>query len=101
MSLKINSSWKRLEIKLNSDQQKAVDSDNSHILCLAGAGTGKTTTMVERIARLVNEEGYSGYDFLVLTFTRKAAQNMRTKLLSQRPQTEVYKKRIGMLHSLS
>lgn len=57
--------------------------------------------MVERTARLVNEEGYSGYDFLVLTFTRKAAQNMRTKLLSQIPQSEVYKMRIGTFHSQS
>ena len=60
--------------KLNEQQQQAVDSTASKILCLAGAGAGKTATMIERISRLVSE-GANPSSILVLTFT-----NARTNI---------------------
>lgn len=63
---------------LNEQQQAAVDSNADRILVLAGAGAGKTFTMLERINRLV-EEGTHPNNILVLTFTNKAAFDMRDR----------------------
>lgn len=64
--------------KLNKEQQQAVDSTYSKILCLAGAGAGKTATMIERISRLV-KEGADPQSILVLTFTNAAGFEMRER----------------------
>lgn len=63
---------------LNEQQNKAVESDAKKILVLAGAGTGKTTTMLSRISRLINE-GINASDILVLTFTNAAASEMKSR----------------------
>jgi DNA helicase-2/ATP-dependent DNA helicase PcrA len=60
-------------------QQQAIDSDSSFILMVAGAGAGKTRTLVHRIARLVRE-GTSPKSILCLTFTRKAAGELKERL---------------------
>lgn len=67
--------------KLNEQQQAVVDSNSDRILVLAGAGAGKTHTMLERINRLV-QEGTSPNNILVLTFTNKAAFDMRDRYRS-------------------
>lgn len=64
--------------QLNTQQAAVVNSDASHLLVLAGAGAGKTHTMLERINRLVND-GISPFEILVLTFTNKAAFDMRDR----------------------
>ena len=64
--------------KLNDQQQSVVDSDADKILVLAGAGAGKTHTMLERINRIINE-GENPKHILVLTFTNKAAFDMRDR----------------------
>lgn len=63
---------------LNSQQQKAVDSRSKKIVCLAGAGSGKTFTLIERISKLV-DEGVKPASILVLTFTKAAAFEMRER----------------------
>ena len=66
---------------LNDIQAKAVNSDSNKILLLAGAGSGKTYCMLERIKRLIND-GVDPNSILVLTFTNAAAFNMNhNKLL--------------------
>lgn len=65
---------------MNEMQTKAVLSDSNKILVLAGAGTGKTTTMLARISRLV-ETGVSPSEILVLTFTNAAACEMKDRYL--------------------
>lgn len=65
---------------MNEMQIKAVMSDSNRILVLAGAGTGKTTTMLARISRLV-ESGISPSEILVLTFTNSAACDMKDRYL--------------------
>lgn len=63
---------------LNAQQLEAVNCMDSHILCLSGAGTGKTHTMLSRILRLVND-GVPASSILALTFTNAAALEMRTR----------------------
>ena len=63
---------------LNKAQEGAVKSKHNKILCLAGAGTGKTYTMLERIKRQISE-GVDPTSILVLTFTNAAAFNMNQR----------------------
>ena len=62
-------------MKLNTEQQYAVDSTAKNILCLAGAGTGKTATMIQRIVKVAKED--TPDSILVLTFTNAAAVEMK------------------------
>ena len=63
---------------LNTEQQFAVDCNDAKILCLAGAGAGKTKTMIARIVRLVND-GVDPKRILALTFTNAAAFEMKER----------------------
>ena len=63
------------ESELNIIQLEAVKQLEGPVLVVAGAGTGKTKTLIYRVARLV-EEGVDPENILLLTFTRKAAENM-------------------------
>ena len=60
---------------LNEAQLRAVMADTGPVLLVAGAGTGKTRTLIYRVARLV-ESGVDPSEILLLTFTRRAAQEM-------------------------
>jgi len=64
--------------QLNTQQQSAVYCNDHRILCLAGAGTGKTTTMLSRISHLV-KLGIDPSSILVLTFTNAAAFEMKDR----------------------
>lgn len=63
---------------LNAQQKQAVTLDHPKILCLAGAGTGKTHSMIHRIARIV-ADGADPASILVLTFTNAAAFEMKDR----------------------
>ncbi|QAT40864.1 UvrD-helicase domain-containing protein [Clostridium sp. JN-9] len=66
--------------QLNESQRKAVESESKVILCLAGAGTGKTSTLTNRIAHLYNNRiGCSS--MLALTFTRLAGKEMKERVI--------------------
>jgi DNA helicase-2/ATP-dependent DNA helicase PcrA len=65
---------------LNEAQQQVVAAPQTHLLVLAGAGSGKTRVLVHRIAWLINVENISPHSILAVTFTNKAAGEMRQRL---------------------
>lgn len=67
-------------MELNEQQLKAVNFTNGACLVNASAGSGKTRVLVERIARLVKEEGVSPSDILAITFTKNAGDNLVSRL---------------------
>ncbi|MCB9515306.1 MAG: UvrD-helicase domain-containing protein [Candidatus Krumholzibacteriia bacterium] len=72
--------WQELERELNARQREAVFSAAPHCLVLAGPGTGKTRTLVNRVVYLVSAAGVAPAQILTLTFTRKAARVMVERL---------------------
>jgi superfamily I DNA/RNA helicase len=66
--------------KYNKEQKKAIINPNKHILCIAGAGTGKTTVLTKRIEFLIKKQNINPQKILAITFTRKAKKEMKNKL---------------------
>src|SRR5690625_5744239 len=65
---------------LNDAQREAVSSPPANQLILAGAGSGKTRVLVHRMAWLIQVERQSPYSIMAVTFTNKAAREMRARL---------------------
>ena len=95
------------EVGLNPEQQRAVLQTEGAVLILAGAGSGKTKTLTHRIAYLIDEQKVPPEHLLAVTFTNKAAQEMRErieKLLSKSEAAEygavILPPHIGTFHNI-
>ena len=85
---------------LNEAQRAAVAAEQGNQLVLAGAGSGKTRVLVHRIAWLIRAEGLSPYSVMAVTFTNKAAREMRGRIeeMLGRPTHGLW---IGTFHGLA
>ena len=75
---------------LNSEQQKAVVSEERRLLVLAGAGSGKTKTLLQKLVYLIEEKGVSPSHILTITFTKNATNEMIDRLILSADHTGYY-----------
>ena len=75
---------------LNKEQKRAVTAEDRRVLVLAGAGAGKTRTLLEKILYLIQEKGISPDKILAITFTKNAANEMIDRLLIVADQDKSY-----------
>lgn len=88
---------------LNTEQRRAVETTDGPLLILAGAGSGKTKTLTHRIAYLIANHKATPYNILAVTFTNKAAKEMRERvaiLLGQNPDNRSFMPYMGTFHSI-
>ncbi|MCV6606600.1 MAG: ATP-dependent helicase, partial [Campylobacterales bacterium] len=86
--------------RLNNEQLTAATADNGHNLIIASAGTGKTSTIVGRIAHLI-QSGVKPEEILLLTFTNKAAAEMIGRLSSYFGKDVANQVTAGTFHAVS
>ena len=86
-------------VELNREQHRAVEHDGGALIIIAGPGTGKTRTLTQKIAYLIQKKKVSPQNILAVTFTNKASQEMRQRLETIFGKSKI-RPFIGTFHSL-
>jgi len=79
---------------LNEIQREAVISEEKRLLVLAGAGSGKTKTLLQKLIYLIEDKGVSPSSILAITFTKNATNEMIDRLIFSADTTGEYEKRL-------
>ena len=87
-------------IQLNDQQQAAVTYTGGPLLVLAGAGSGKTRVIIEKIVYLVEQRGMPGAKIAAITFTNKAAKEMKVRLAKRLGTDKTKEITVSTFHSL-
>lgn len=85
---------------LNSQQRAAIRYIDGPLLVLAGAGSGKTRVITEKIAYLINQCGHQSNQILAVTFTNKAAREMKSRVSRLLPPAKLQGLRVSTFHTL-
>lgn len=89
---------------INKAQQEALNTLDGPVLIIAGPGSGKTFTLVERIVKLIQVKGVQPESILVVTFTEKAARELTTRisnrLLELKIDSNLNEMYLGTFHSI-
>ena len=86
-------------MNIDLQQQAAATTESKRALVLAAAGSGKTRTLIERIAYLVETQQVSPYEIMSFSFTRKAASEIQSRLV-ERIGNKAYHCQLGTMHSI-
>src|SRR4249920_33675 len=86
--------------ELNAPQREAVEHKDGPIMIIAGAGSGKTKVLTTRIAHLIGEHNIDAFNILALTFTNKAAKEMKERIERTLGNSEARNLYIGTFHSV-
>ena len=70
-------------VRFTDEQQQVIDFEGNNLLVSAGAGSGKTTVMIERVAKLIQEKQIPISRFLIISFTKASAGDMKAKLIKK------------------
>ena len=86
---------------LDEAQRQAVEAETGPVIVIAGPGSGKTRTLTQRIAYLIRQRGVPSEQMLAVTFTRRAAAEMHSRLRELLSTAQVSDLRIGTFHRLA
>ena len=88
-----------MKMKLNKIQREAVEANKGPVLIFAGAGSGKTKVLTQKIHRLIKIEKLNPENILSVTFTNKAAKEMKNRAMSLL-KTDKLGISVGTFHSI-
>lgn len=86
--------------ELNTDQQKAITATEGPVLIVAGAGSGKTRALTHRVAHLIRNHDVSPHNILAVTFTNKAANEMKHRITGLLNEGFEAMPTVGTFHSI-